>query len=101
MFGGKTHHTQPTYSEAPFPKAEGTLNHNIGRRPVNYQEMVTAVKRVEGGQIYTQATAKPNRKILLFDEVRGRHLFPLVRDREIGIGTKYQSVVIESVDLPL
>lgn len=62
--------------------------------------MVTAIKKAEG-TIYTQMTPRPNKKILLLDENKGKHLFPLVRDREIGISTKYQKIVIQSVALNL
>lgn len=54
---------------------------------------------MEEGIIYTQATVRPNKKILMFDEMRGKHLFPLMKDREIGIKTKFQNVVIESVSV--
>jgi hypothetical protein len=61
--------------------------------------MVTAVKKPER-EIYTQVTPRPNRKILLFDDNRGKHLFPLVRDRDVGIDGKYQTIVIQSVHIP-
>jgi hypothetical protein len=61
--------------------------------------MLTAVKRHDEGQIYTQVTPRPNRKILLYNQAKEKCFFPLVRDREVGIGTKFQEVVIESVKM--
>lgn len=61
--------------------------------------MVTAVKKTEGRQICTQETPRPQKKILLLDQMNHKHLFPLVRDREVGIATKYQHVVIQSVEI--
>lgn len=58
---------------------------------------MTAIKRNEMNSFYTQDTPKPRRSILLFGEQQRRHLFPLVRDRDIGIPQSYQNVVIESV----
>ena len=62
-----------------------------------HEEMVTAVKKQQERTLYTQVTPRPNKKILLFDDEKGRHLFPLVRDRDIGIQSKYQCIVIQSV----
>jgi hypothetical protein len=58
---------------------------------------LTAAKRQESHPIYTQNTPKPQRKILLYGENKSRFLFPLVRDRDIGIEAPYQNIVIESV----
>ena len=59
--------------------------------------MVTAVKRNEQLPIYTQETPQPIKKIALFDEEKNRQLFPLVKDKDIGMGTQYENLVIESV----
>ena len=63
--------------------------------------MITAIKRRTQGGVYTQKTARPNRKLALYDEEGQRHLFPLVQDREVGIGTKFQPIVINSVSFRL
>lgn len=62
--------------------------------------MSTAVKKVENNfMIYTQITPpRPNKKILLYDQDSRKHLFPLIKDREAGIGTQYQNIVHKSVN---
>ena len=59
--------------------------------------MITAVKRPGESNIYTQPTIRQNKKIMLFGEDNNKHLFPLMRDRDIGIASKYQDIVMESV----
>lgn len=61
--------------------------------------MTTAVKKVENTSLYyTQITPpRPNKKILLYDYDSRKHLFPLVKDREVGIYSQYQNIVIKSV----
>lgn len=61
------------------------------------EQIPTAVKRQEPNQLFTQMTPKPQRKILLYGDNHGRFLFPLVRDRDVGIPAAYQNIVIESV----
>ena len=56
--------------------------------------MVTAVKRNEQMPIYTQETPKPIKKIALYDEEKNRQLFPLMKDKDIGMGTQYENLVI-------
>jgi hypothetical protein len=76
-----------------FPKEEGPGGFNDAN--------LTAAKRPETNPFYTQVTPKPQRKILLYGQDKSRHLFPLVRDRDIGIQGTYQNVVIESVKMPI
>jgi hypothetical protein len=67
------------------------------------KEMPTALKR-EGQpnlNFYSQVTPRPYKRILLFDEHKEKHLFPLMRDREVGITSKYQNIVIQSVNMLL
>lgn len=47
--------------------------------------------------IFSQMTPKPVKKVILMGEQQKKYLFPLVRDRDVGIETKYQNIVIESV----
>ncbi len=77
--------------EASYRKAPPALQGATG------PEGQTATKRGEQSEFHSQVTPRPQRKILLFGEDKSRHLFPLVRDREIGIEGRYQNVVIESV----
>lgn len=60
---------------------------------------MTATKKNEQNDFYSQVTPRPQKKILLYGENKSRHLFPLVRDRDIGIEGTYQNVVIESVKI--
>jgi hypothetical protein len=64
--------------------------------------MGTALKKPETTlTMYTQATPRVIRKVLLFDEENHKHLFPLHRDRDVGFGTQYEKNLIESVSMRL
>ena len=98
MYPGKQSWTQN------FPqsgKMEGRHALIAEEKPIRYQDVVTAVKRSEQMPIYTQETPRPEKKIMLFDQERRRQLFPLVRDRDVGMGSKFQNLVIESVKVGL
>lgn len=94
------------YSQAPSSSSKPHLifpasrlndppkNHPL---PTSSDFNMTAAKRQDPHPIYTQHTTKPQRKILLYGQDRARFLFPLVRDRDIGIDGAYQNIVIESV----
>lgn len=58
--------------------------------------MITAVKKAEDAQIFSQPTPRPPRKIMLFNQHQEKKLFPLVRDRDIGVTSQYQNIIIES-----
>ena len=96
MYPGKQSWTQN------FPqngKMEGRHAYIAEEKPIRFQDVVTAVKRNEQMPIYTQETPRPEKKIMLFDQERRRQLFPLVRDRDVGMGSKFQNLVIESVKM--
>ena len=61
--------------------------------------MLTAVKKNQAnqGSSFTQETPRPAKRVLFYDEERKKHLFPLVRDRDIGVPSRFQNVVHESV----
>ena len=70
-----------------------------GDEPIRYQEMITAVKKNEQIPIYTQETPRPNKKIALYDQEKNRKMFPLIRDKDVGMGSQFENMVIESVIL--
>lgn len=90
MFSQNQHNPNP-YATQPKP-----IEPSIATHPLNPIDL-TASKKPDLAPIYSQITPKPQRKILLYGENRSRHLFPLVRDRDIGISGAYQNVVFESV----
>jgi hypothetical protein len=96
MFGQNKHESntqpQPHTTNTHHPASKAHLSTFNGP-----EQIPTAVKRQESNQLYTQMTPKPQRKILLYGENHGRFLFPLVRDRDVGIPAAYQNIVIESV----
>lgn len=96
MFGQNDHESntqpQPHTINAHHPASKAHISTFNG-----LEQIPTAVKRQETNQLYTQMTPKPQRKILLYGENHGRFLFPLVRDRDVGIPAAYQNIVIESV----
>jgi len=62
--------------------------------------MWTAVKKAENTSfVYTQATPRPVKKIILYDQQKHKHLYELVNDRDVGIYSQYQNIVIKSVTL--
>jgi hypothetical protein len=89
--------TQPQPQQTPHSSSK---QHPWNPCPPNGEINLTAAKRQEHNPLYTQLTPKPQRKILLYGENHSRFLFPLVRDREIGIEATYQNIVIESVPPP-
>lgn len=94
MYPGRPNMTQEQYFSQKVP---GRSLKIIEQPLRNYQEMITAVKKQEEMPIYTQQTPRPVKKIMLFDQDNNKRLFPLARDREVGINTKYQNIVIQSV----
>lgn len=43
-----------------------------------------------------KTTPRPQRHIVLYDEFNKRHLFPLYKDKDLGISKYFQDMLIES-----
>lgn len=61
--------------------------------------MITAVKKPETMGIYSQDTARPQKKIMLYDDQKRKQFFPLIPDKDVGMGPRFENLVIESVKM--
>jgi hypothetical protein len=46
---------------------------------------------------FSEVTPRQNKKILLFGDKNKKYLFPLLKDKDVGIQTSFQSNIIETV----
>lgn len=67
---------------------QGNTNVNFKKEttlPNGNEAVITATKKPQENVLNVQETAKPMKKILLFGENKARFLFPIMKDKEIGI----------------
>ena len=65
--------------------------------PTQYQNQdQTLQKQPQQKSHIFNTTPRPQRKIVLYDEMNQKHFFPLYKDKDIGISKEYQDLLIDS-----